>query len=114
MNVPEDFSVHHHDLRLIFPGKSVGQKRVLGWSWTLLTPLPNTPNADSSDIIIKPYSFPILTWFYLSQAPRVSGITVYTVALLYCIYCTGYSGTVVQYSDKDLWFLTLCTVCMYV
>jgi len=58
------------EIWLIFGGKSVGQNRVLGWSWTLLTPLPNTPNADSSDIIIKPYSFPTFTWIYLIQVLR--------------------------------------------
>ena len=55
---------------LIFGRKSVGQKRVLGWSWTLLTPLPNTPNSDSSNIIIKPYRVPTFTWIYLIQVLR--------------------------------------------
>lgn len=31
-------------------------------------PDPNTPMADSSDIMIKPYNFPTFTWFYSTSA----------------------------------------------
>ena len=50
----------------IFAGKLLGQKRVLGWPG----PFSDTKPPDSSDIIIKPYSFPTFTWFYLIQVLR--------------------------------------------
>ena len=52
----------------------------------------------------------------VASVQQYSITSVQYILIQYCtvlLYCTVVpAGTVI--SDKDLWFLTLCTVCMYV